>query len=252
MSVESTIAFLRCAGRAKHENRTGWLERNVVPHPPESIASHMWRMSLICMLCPAGTTGGPGVVGDEATRPLNRDRMMRMALVHDVGETIIGDVSPAMKVPKQVKVDAELHAIQNVLAPLLPAANRAELVELFQEFEAGSTPEARFVRDVDILDMIIQALDYQATTATSLDTFFDSASKISHPWLRALADHTVALFRKTVDQSTVVPVPVTQRIAGSSSIASVSASATATATAPAVTSSHVIVDPAVDQVKPVS
>lgn len=194
-AVQNALAYLRCVGRLKHLSRQGWVERGVRPSPPEPVGAHMWRMGVITMLCPKETG-------------LDRDRMVRMCLVHDVCETIVGDVTPAMGVNKAEKAAAEMRAVQQVLAPLLSADAGGELAALFAEYEDNTTPEANFVHDIDLLDMVIQGLDYQISTPEAdLSCFMTAAAKIRHPWARALADHVVAIFN---GKEAGAPVPPPQ------------------------------------------
>ena len=48
--AKSVLSFLRICGKLKHLLRTGWVNHNV--HAPETVASHMHRMSIIAMLVP--------------------------------------------------------------------------------------------------------------------------------------------------------------------------------------------------------
>lgn len=174
-AVSDVISFLHTVGNLKNTPRRGWVEHGV-PHP-ESISDHMYRMSLMCMMCPDAS--------------LNREKMIRMALCHDVGESIIGDISPMMKVPKEVKMKQEAEAVQQLsdrLSSSAPASTfGAELKDLFMEYEAQETPESHFVKDMDLLEMIVQAHDYEgAHPGKDLESFFLSGQKIQHPWARAV------------------------------------------------------------------
>lgn len=181
-SKEATdlIRFLHTMGRLKDTPRTGWVD-NGVPNP-ESISDHMYRMSLMCMMCPDTS--------------LNRSHMIKMALCHDTGESIIGDISPIMNVPKEVKKQKETEAVQQLSslasssAAVFPAAVPSfseELMALFNEYEAQETPESHFVRDMDLLEMIVQAHGYEAANpGKDLGSFFRSGERIQHPWAKAI------------------------------------------------------------------
>ena len=169
MEVDSTIEFFKTIGRLKDTPRTGWVE-NKVPNV-ESVSDHMYRMSVLCMLCP-----------DPA---LNKEHMIKMALCHDMGESMIGDISPAMKVAAEVKFEREQAAVKH-LASLVPGAGGNMIDELWHEYEAQATPESHFVRDMDLLEMIIQASSYEASSKRNLAGFYRSGDKIKHPWARAI------------------------------------------------------------------
>lgn len=176
-SKEATdlIRFLHTMGRLKDTPRTGWVD-NGVPNP-ESISDHMYRMSLMCMMCPDNT--------------LDREKMIKMALCHDTGESIIGDISPQMNVPSEVKAAKELEAVESLsaLASSVPGTEAfgKELLDLFREYEAQETRESHFVKDMDLLEMVVQAHGYEGLNpGKDLGGFFKSGEKIKHPWARAI------------------------------------------------------------------
>ncbi|XP_036011880.1 5'-deoxynucleotidase HDDC2 isoform X4 [Mus musculus] len=81
------LRFLRLVGQLKRVPRTGWVYRNV--EKPESVSDHMYRMAVMAM-----------VTRDDR---LNKDRCIRLALVHDMAECIVGDIAPADNIPKEEK-----------------------------------------------------------------------------------------------------------------------------------------------------
>ena len=221
---DGVLRFALTVGELKDSPRQGWLDNGVAK--PESVAAHMHRMSVLCMLCP--------------DRSLDRDRCIRMALCHDMAEAIVGDVSPQMKVSKAVKAEKELEAMGEMAALLKTppptgadgqvttgnaaeaatmAAHGEEVHALFVEYEVNQTPEAHFVHDLDLLDMVIQAYRYErdlgrtkasdgvalvpregdaSATATEemlkLNSFFDrSRPKLTHPWAIGICDRLMAL-----------------------------------------------------------
>ncbi|KAG5466997.1 hypothetical protein LSCM1_01175 [Leishmania martiniquensis] len=178
-AVQDVISFLQTMGRLKDTARRGWVE-NQISHP-ESVSDHMYRMSLMCMMCPDTS--------------LDRDRMIRMALCHDTGESIIGDISPAMKVPKEVKKQQEAQAVLDLCKLVSSSPNTSfsrELGDLFHEYEAQETAESRFVKDMDMLEMIVQAHSYESMhPGKDLSSFFKSGAGIQHPWARAIFETLV-------------------------------------------------------------
>ncbi|OWK01374.1 HDDC2, partial [Cervus elaphus hippelaphus] len=77
--ARNLLQFLRLVGQLKRVPRTGWVYRNV--QKPESVSDHMYRMAVMAL-----------VTKDER---LNKDRCVRLALVHDMAECIVGDIAPA-------------------------------------------------------------------------------------------------------------------------------------------------------------
>lgn len=85
--AQNLLQFLRLVGQLKRVPRTGWVYRNV--QKPESVSDHMYRMAVMAL-----------VTKDEH---LNKDRCVRLALVHDMAECIVGDIAPADNIPKRRK-----------------------------------------------------------------------------------------------------------------------------------------------------
>ncbi|MFH1462774.1 MAG: HD domain-containing protein [Pseudomonadota bacterium] len=162
-------ALLLEALRLKELPRAGWVRAGVPA--PESVAAHSWGVAwLVLALCP------PGV---------DRGRALALAVLHDLAEVRAGDLTPADGVPAAEKSAREARALAGLMGPL---EGRAELAGLWREFEARSTPEARFVRACDKLDMALQAARYREITGLDLQEFVDSAlGELTDEALRGLA-----------------------------------------------------------------
>jgi len=155
------LEFLRIVGKLKHLKRTGWVKRDVAE--PETVAGHMYRMSILALVAtPAG---------------LDRTRAVKMSLVHDLAEALAGDITPHCGVAAADKHALELAALEEMIS-LLEAAAADEIRALFLEYEAHQTAEARFVHDLDKLDMVLQADEYEAGQGKDLSEFFDSTRGI--------------------------------------------------------------------------
>ncbi|XP_047274806.1 5'-deoxynucleotidase HDDC2 isoform X2 [Homo sapiens] len=113
--ARSLLQFLRLVGQLKRVPRTGWVYRNV--QRPESVSDHMYRMAVMAM-----------VIKDDR---LNKDRCVRLALVHDMAECIVGDIAPADNIPKEEKHRREEEAMKQI-TQLLPEDLRKELYELWE------------------------------------------------------------------------------------------------------------------------
>lgn len=168
--------LLALAGRAlalKEEPRQGWLLRGV--RAPESVADHSWGTALLCLLFArsAGVDAG---------------RAVAIALVHDLAEVETGDlIARADDGDREVSLAHKAELELAAMARLLPAA-AGEVRELWQAYEERTDAEARFVRDMNLIEMCLQAAIYQeqqrydpAVTVASrgafthLDEFFASA-----------------------------------------------------------------------------
>ncbi len=138
--------FLEEAGRLKTLNRTGWVESGVVA--PESVADHSYRVALLSMLL-ADTEG------------LDVLRAMRMALLHDLAEALVGDLTPRQK-EGRVNWQREEREAFTVLIGKLPKETAEKYVATVEDYQACSTPEARLVHAADKLEMLLQAREYEA------------------------------------------------------------------------------------------
>lgn len=121
----------------------------------------MYRMGIMALIAP----DIPGI---------NRDRCVKMAIVHDIAEAIVGDITPFDGVSKSEKSRMEKEALDH-MCKLLGGESRAkEIVELWTEYEENSSPEAKIVKDFDKVEMILQALEYEKEQGIDLDEFFQS------------------------------------------------------------------------------
>lgn len=106
----------------------------------ENSAEHSWQLAML-----ATALAGHAAVAD---RPLDVDRVVRMLLVHDVGEIDVGDTMVYVEGGWEERKQAERAAAARIFG-LLPDPTGAELLSLWLEFEDAETPEARFANAVD-------------------------------------------------------------------------------------------------------
>jgi putative hydrolase of HD superfamily len=165
---DGLVRFLAIASKLKILRRAGWVRCGV--EPCESVAEHTFGVALLALIVPEDVN-------------TDRKRCIAMALVHDLAEAIVGDLTPHDGVPAEEKRVRERAAILEMAAELGPASELAglgggALVELWEEFEAGASEEARLVRDLDVIEMALQARTYQQEgrlSATNAADFIRSA-----------------------------------------------------------------------------
>lgn len=169
-NAADAINFFMLIGKLKDTRRTGWVLKGVPD--PERISGHMYRMAVMAMM-----------LGNCPNAGIDKDRCVKMALVHDMAECIVGDITPACGVSKEEKFTREWNAM-NELGQLAGSVAEKEFKELWQEYESQSTPESNAVKDLDIFDMILQAHEYELRMEDPgrLQEFFDSTNgKLKHP-----------------------------------------------------------------------
>jgi saccharopine dehydrogenase-like NADP-dependent oxidoreductase/5'-deoxynucleotidase YfbR-like HD superfamily hydrolase len=155
--MSSPVEFFKALGALKTTKRTGWVRAGVAL--PESIADHMYRMAALALLV------------EDAK--INRDKLIKMALVHDLAEAVVGDITPYDGVPKEEKHAREVKGLQTIIAGL-PSHIGKEIFDLFMDYETGTSVEAIQLKDFDKFEMILQASEYEKAQGKSLEDFFRS------------------------------------------------------------------------------
>lgn len=160
------LRFLKLAGRLKETARAGWGLRGI--DSPESVADHSFRVGLLALVLSRG-----------ADPPLDRERCIAMALVHDLAESVVGDITPYDGIAADEKQRREREAMERLAAML----GDDEVLRLWEEYQAAESPEARFVKDLDKLETVLQAAEYEASRGTELAEFREMGERRS--WLPA-------------------------------------------------------------------
>jgi putative hydrolase of HD superfamily len=177
--LDGVLAFLRAAERLKTVKRSGWTSTGEA----ESVAEHTWRLCLMAMVVYGQT---PGV--DLA-------RLLRMCIIHDLGEAIGGDVPAPAQVAGAPKSGQEREDLLTLVAPL-PDSLRADIVALWDEYESASTVEARLAKGLDKLETILQH------TQGRNPVDFDYAFNLDYGQRYTAADPVLAALRARLDEAT--------------------------------------------------
>lgn len=137
--------------------RTGYVLRGV--DRPESVSEHSWHVLFLVWTLASRISG---------IDPL---KAMEMAILHDLAELRVGDLprTAGRYFPEGAKEAAENAALAEILAPL-PERVR----ELFADYQAGSSPEARLVKACDKLQLMLKVAVYEAWGADGLRKFWDN------------------------------------------------------------------------------
>lgn len=142
--------------------RKGWLERGVPSGRCETVAEHTFGNAMLCLL-----------LADEFPQ-LNMEKVLRMALLHDIGEAYVGDITPQDRVDSAVKSEKESQAVEKILGKL---PNGERLIQDWYEYEHQSTDEARFVKQIDRLELAMQASVYKLQGLVDPEDFMVSAER---------------------------------------------------------------------------
>ncbi len=157
------IDFFYIASELKKIPRKGWKEKIGISHP-ESVADHSFNAAIMAM-----------VYSD--LKKLDTQKMLKMALLHDLSESITGDFAPE-EISKKDKKEIENQTMNEILSKL-PSEISNEYIKIWNEFQDGISKESVLMHEIDHLEMAIQALKYNAEghPKDKLTLFFESARK---------------------------------------------------------------------------
>ena len=137
--LSQLLKFLRAAESLKSTLRSAHTSSG----RPESVAEHTWRL---CLLVMALAPEFPEV---------DAHRLMKICLIHDLGEALQGDVPAPSQDPNVDKSKSEREDLLELLSPL-PELQRSEILELWEEYEQAATPEAKLAKAFDKLETLLQ------------------------------------------------------------------------------------------------
>jgi putative hydrolase of HD superfamily len=177
--LDGILAFLRSAERLKTVTRSGWTSVG----QRESVAEHTWRLCLMAMV----------LYG--RSEEVDLGKLLRMCLVHDLGEAIGGDVPAPEQRADAAKADRERADLLELIAPL-PEPARREIAELWDEYEAAESPEARVAKGLDKLETILQH------TQGSNPADFDYTFNLAYGQRYTAADPLLSALRERLDAET--------------------------------------------------
>ena len=137
--IERRLEFLREASKLKDVLRRSFTQDG----QPESTAEHTWGLCLLVMTFADYLEG------------LDLLKLLKICILHDLGEAIHGDV-PAISIEASLnKSTQEREDLLTIMAPL-PDTLQAEFLQLWDEYENASSPEARMAKAFDKIETIWQ------------------------------------------------------------------------------------------------
>lgn len=137
MEAKEILQFLHLAEKLKGVTRHSWTSNGT----HESVASHSWRMALMAMCM------------KDQFKDVDMDKVIRMCLIHDLGEAITSDIPAFLK----TKADEEKENDSwTIIFNQLSGESRKEFEALFQEMLQMQTNEARVYKFIDKCEALIQ------------------------------------------------------------------------------------------------
>ena len=138
MKPEQLLEIMSTAAKLKVTPRHCYTEEG----RRESVADHSWRVSLMALL----------LSGEPEFSALDMDKVIKMCLIHDLGEAFTGDI------PTFRKTDAECVTEEHIFDAWVdgfPEPQRTQWQQLLTEMNALETPEARTYKALDKLEAVI-------------------------------------------------------------------------------------------------
>jgi len=167
----------RLASSLKLQKRRGWSEKRRVRHP-ESVADHSFAVALLALV-------------EAERRGYNVERILKLALIHDLEEALTGDLTPHEKERQGTSriMKRKRDAMQQIIE-VMPSETRTKLKRVWRELYLDQSREARLVHELDKLEMALQAHEYaEKSRNSSFEDFYKSAdSQIKDPRLRRTLD----------------------------------------------------------------
>ena len=147
--LKNSMRFYMLATQLKYKIRSGWDKShwNVSKDRLESIAEHVYGTCILALS-----------IDSEFKTNLDINKVIKMLVLHELGEVIIGDITPFDNITPEEKMKKEHEAMREVIGGLI---NQKEFLSLLFEFDEKKTKEAIFAHHCDKLEADIQAKIYQ-------------------------------------------------------------------------------------------
>src|SRR3989344_4159981 len=180
------LDFFKTVGKSKRLLRSGPVREGI--KDSESVAEHSFRTGVIAM-----------VLSDKVGNNLNKDKLIKMALIHDIGEIVTGDVVVQRGeiidlALRDSKEEQERIGIKEIFDQIQEGEIYAEI---FEEMIARKSPEAKIFWQFDKLELALTALEYEEEQNKQLDEFFlDANTHMKEPLLKVILSQIIKSRKK--------------------------------------------------------
>jgi len=174
------LNFFKTVGKSKRLPRTGWVREKI--KNPESAAEHSFRVGVIAM-----------TLADKLE--VSKDKLMKMALIHDLGTALTEDMVWIRwgVVDLKARDKKEREEIRGIVSLFSNIPGGKEYIKIFEEMTLRSSKEAKVFWQIDKLEMALQALEYEQEQKKNLDEFFATADLyIKHTILRGMFEEILS------------------------------------------------------------
>lgn len=166
------LSFYMKYNQLKNIYRQGWLKVRIgLEHKDkcESIADHSFSVALLAL-----------TIIENNNLKLDTLKCIKMAIIHELGEVYAGDYTPYDNITKEEKHTKEKEAILSILKTL---DENNDYLEIWEEFEKLETDEAKFIKNIDQLEFLLQACAY----GYDANYFEGSLRSITDPYCKEIA-----------------------------------------------------------------
>jgi putative hydrolase of HD superfamily len=148
LPIPEILSFLGHFYKLKEIERTGWKKKLLLKNP-ESVAEHTLTMIVLSLI----------FAEFNNFTQAKTIKMIKMALIHDLGESVIGDFMPeSIEIEKKKKL--ENFAINNIFSKISSTALKKKYIKLWNEFDENKSNTSNLIHFIDKLEMAIQAKYY--------------------------------------------------------------------------------------------
>lgn len=175
-NADDLLRLIARTERLESFPRSGWMVCGV--QGPESVAAHVYETTLVAMW-----------IADHVDQDVDVEKVLRVALLHDIGEALLTDLPWPVKkfIGTDAIADGEARAVDEVLADA-PQAWR----EAVGAYEDVATLEARIVKAADRIQMLAKSLQYRSQQRGDVRRFWDES--------RNFEDYGIPLVRAVLDR----------------------------------------------------
>ena len=156
------LDFFKTVGKSKRLPRTGWVREKV--KNPESVAEHSFRVGVLAM-----------VLADKLEA--NKEKLMKMSLIHDLGEIFTGDIvwTRGGLVDIKIRENKEKEELKGLIRLFSGIEDGKKFIKIFEEMISSSTKDAKIFWQIDKLETVLQAFEYEEEQGVLLEEFFMNA-----------------------------------------------------------------------------
>ncbi|NBB28779.1 HD family hydrolase [Cellulophaga sp. BC115SP] len=182
------IAFIKEIDKVKYIQRKTKLfnsDRN------ENDAEHSWHLAIMAV-----------VLAEHSNENIDVLKVIKMLLIHDIVEIDAGDTFIYDTQKNHTNTDEERLAANRIFG-LLPKAQADELIEIWEEFEAGETKEAKFAKSMDRLEPLLQNTSNNGGTWAEFGVDYDKVynkKKVIKEGSEVIWDYAENLINESVDK----------------------------------------------------